>query len=333
MLVSWALPKGLPVDPGSNHLAVHTEDHPLDYGNFAGDIPKGEYGGGHVDIWDHGTYELEKWSDREVMVVLHGEQAEGRYVLFPTRRQELDDPPHGSCARGLRTDARLVKPMLALAGELPNSDKGWAYEFKWDGVRAIVYVEGGRVRASPATTRTSSSPFPSFARSVSSSAHVRRPRRRDRRLRRRGPPELRPPPTAPPSRLVVPGRAPRPGTCRRASSPSISSTSTAIRVSSLPYDDRRKLLETLKLSGDTSPPRRRFATAKATDVLAISKERGLEGVVDQAPRLALLSRSAKWRLDQGQELPHPRGGDRRLDRGQGRARRQLGGAPSRHPER
>src|SRR3984957_5757754 len=56
VLVSWALPKGLPVDPGTNHLAVHTEDHPLEYGSFAGDIPPGEYGGGSVSIWDSGHY-------------------------------------------------------------------------------------------------------------------------------------------------------------------------------------------------------------------------------------------------------------------------------------
>src|ERR1700722_376579 len=55
VLVSWAVPKGLPESPSTNHLAVHTEDHPLDYADFAGDIPKGEYGGGQVTIWDHGT--------------------------------------------------------------------------------------------------------------------------------------------------------------------------------------------------------------------------------------------------------------------------------------
>src|SRR5580700_4084525 len=74
VFVSWALPKGLPESPKSNHLAVHTEDHPIEYGEFQGDIPKGEYGGGHVSIWDHGTYDLEKWRENEVMIVLHGEK-------------------------------------------------------------------------------------------------------------------------------------------------------------------------------------------------------------------------------------------------------------------
>src|SRR4051794_6823802 len=60
VLVSWALPKGLPLDPRTNHLAVHTEDHPLEYAAFEGEIPKGEYGGGHMEIWDRGTYECEK---------------------------------------------------------------------------------------------------------------------------------------------------------------------------------------------------------------------------------------------------------------------------------
>src|ERR1700693_1538988 len=72
VLVSWALPKGVPDDPAVNHLAVHTEDHPLDYAAFHGEIPRGEYGGGQVTIWDHGTYEVVKWAEREVKVVLHG---------------------------------------------------------------------------------------------------------------------------------------------------------------------------------------------------------------------------------------------------------------------
>src|SRR6202165_6374658 len=81
VLVSWAVPKGVPMDPKTNHLAVHVEDHPLDYIDFAGDITAGSCGAGHVSIWDHGTYETEKWSDREGMVILHGMRLNGRYLL------------------------------------------------------------------------------------------------------------------------------------------------------------------------------------------------------------------------------------------------------------
>jgi bifunctional non-homologous end joining protein LigD len=74
VLVSWAVPKGVPTEPGKNHLAVHTEDHPLEYGQFEGEIPKGEYGAGKVTIWDRGSYDLEKWRDDEVIFTIHGEK-------------------------------------------------------------------------------------------------------------------------------------------------------------------------------------------------------------------------------------------------------------------
>jgi bifunctional non-homologous end joining protein LigD len=93
VLVSWALPKGVPTDYRKNHLAVQTEDHPLEYGSFEGDIPKGEYGGGHVDIWDSGTYELEKWRDGdEVIAVLHGKKRGAhRYALIHTGGEGKDE--------------------------------------------------------------------------------------------------------------------------------------------------------------------------------------------------------------------------------------------------
>ncbi|WP_104116596.1 ATP-dependent DNA ligase [Arthrobacter sp. B1805] len=94
VLVSWAIPKGPPLTPSKNHLAVQTEDHPLDYGSFEGTIPKGEYGGGDVSIWDAGTYEVEKWRDgKEVICTLHGKPDGGlarggtairRYALINT---------------------------------------------------------------------------------------------------------------------------------------------------------------------------------------------------------------------------------------------------------
>lgn len=74
VLVSWAVPKGVPTEVGKNHLAVHTEDHPLEYGQFEGEIPKGEYGAGKVTIWDRGSYDLEKWQGDEVIFTIHGEK-------------------------------------------------------------------------------------------------------------------------------------------------------------------------------------------------------------------------------------------------------------------
>lgn len=84
VLVSWAVPKGLPTDPKQNRMAVPTEDHPLAYGSFEGTIPRGQYGAGTVRIWDDGSYELEKWRDDEVIVTLHG-RPDGGLAGRPTR--------------------------------------------------------------------------------------------------------------------------------------------------------------------------------------------------------------------------------------------------------
>jgi bifunctional non-homologous end joining protein LigD len=148
VLVSWAVPKGVPEDPKKNHLAVHVEDHPLDYINFAGDIPQGNYGAGSVSIWDAGTYETEKWSDREVMVVLHGKRVQGRYVLFRTDGQNWMihrmDPPQDPDRQSMPD---RIEPMMAkLAAKMPTPDDAWGFEFKWDGIRAVAYVDGGIVK-------------------------------------------------------------------------------------------------------------------------------------------------------------------------------------------
>jgi len=152
VLVSWALPKGVPDDPAINHLAVHTEDHPLEYGHFEGSIPKGEYGAGRVEIWDHGSYESEKWTEREIKVTLHGQRLHGGYVLFQTRgsdwmihREKLPLTP--------------VKPMLATPGK-PGDIDAWALELKWDGVRAMAYIEGGRTTLISRTGKDITATYP-----------------------------------------------------------------------------------------------------------------------------------------------------------------------------
>lgn len=146
VLVSWAVPKGLPETPDTNHLAVQTEDHPLDYGGFEGEIPAGEYGAGRVLIFDHGTYETEKWGDREIKVVLHGDRVRGRYVLFRTRDTNWMvhrmDPPADPDWTPV---PEAVRPMLATTGDLPRG-RGWAFEFAWNGRRAMVRVTGGQAQ-------------------------------------------------------------------------------------------------------------------------------------------------------------------------------------------
>jgi bifunctional non-homologous end joining protein LigD len=149
VLVSWAVPKGPPVDPKTNHLAVHTEDHPLDYFDFEGEIPKGQYGGGQVMLWDQGTYELEEWTDTKVKVVLHGRRVDGEYVLFQTKGKNwmvhrVTPPTYPDY---VEMPESLVPMLASTATALPDDPDKWAYEFKWDGVRALVYVDGGRARA------------------------------------------------------------------------------------------------------------------------------------------------------------------------------------------
>jgi bifunctional non-homologous end joining protein LigD len=219
VLVSWALPKGVPTDPKQNHLAVQTEDHPLEYGAFEGTIPKGEYGAGDVEIWDAGEYELEKWRDDEVIVTLHGDPGGGldavepagpkRFALIRTSgggsgrggsggsgvagsesshgakqnwlihlmkpagtdagsasrnsashssasHSSASSGSHGSgssssrwssskptAGSGTRSVPGAVAPMLASVGSAMDieDETEWAFEMKWDGIRAIATIE------------------------------------------------------------------------------------------------------------------------------------------------------------------------------------------------
>jgi bifunctional non-homologous end joining protein LigD len=154
-LASWALPKGLPEAPNDNRFAAATEDHPLEYLDFEGEIPKGHYGAGKMSIWDSGTYECLKWEPRKVEVALHGERVQARYALFPIHaapgRGEQGEQPKDWLIHRMDAAAdpqreempRHLAPMLAKAGELPRQERGWAYEIKWDGVRAIAYSTPG----------------------------------------------------------------------------------------------------------------------------------------------------------------------------------------------
>ncbi|HXD70724.1 MAG TPA: DNA polymerase ligase N-terminal domain-containing protein, partial [Gaiellales bacterium] len=145
-LASWAVPKGIPLRKGQRHLAVHVEDHPLDYANFEGEIPKGEYGGGTVEIWDRGHYEtVEEKRDGGLTVRLRGERLKGLWTLIPARMD--GDEKNWLIVRkdegDLAGDPAALRPMLAVAATDLPTNGDWVYEVKWDGYRVIAAVEGG----------------------------------------------------------------------------------------------------------------------------------------------------------------------------------------------
>lgn len=160
VLVSWALPKGVPTDPKVNHLAVPTEDHPMSYRHFEGTIPRGEYGAGTVQIWDSGHYELEKWRHDEVIVTLYGRPDGGlgeprRFVLFRTgerdgKAQWMIHLMAPAAAPAPHVPDAPLAPMLAELGDFARLDRlapeEWAFEMKWDGIRALTVVDGESVR-------------------------------------------------------------------------------------------------------------------------------------------------------------------------------------------
>ncbi len=168
VLASWAIPNGIPPDPHENRLAVHTEDHPLEYLEFHGEIPHGHYGAGTMKIWDAGTYELHKWEQRKVEVTFLGERLRGRYGLFPLGRgsQGADqddwmihrmDPPDDPERTPM---PERVLPMLARAGGLPRDEGNWSFEVKWDGIRAIGYLQPGRIRLESRNLRDITAGYP-----------------------------------------------------------------------------------------------------------------------------------------------------------------------------
>jgi bifunctional non-homologous end joining protein LigD len=201
VLVSWALPKGVPTSGKQNHLAVQTEDHPLAYGTFEGTIPAGEYGGGEVTIWDAGTYELEKWRDgKEVIATLTGTKPNGLgeprrlalihtggagraennwliHLMDPAQEAHPSQPADKAAKKTAGADTsekRSISPMLATLGTVgsvraDDSPAGWAFEMKWDGIRAIARVHQGSVRLTSRNGNDLTRSFPDIADAVAES--------------------------------------------------------------------------------------------------------------------------------------------------------------------
>jgi bifunctional non-homologous end joining protein LigD len=167
VLASWAVPKGIPLHRGERRLAVHVEDHPLEYGDFEGTIPAGEYGAGTVEIWDRGTYELlEEKRNGGLTVRLSGDRLEGVWTLVPAA---LDgDPKNWLLLRkdGSAATAARYAPMLATSSDSLPHGVGWVYEPKWDGFRAIATLDGGDAKLTSRNGNDLTGRFPTVARAV-----------------------------------------------------------------------------------------------------------------------------------------------------------------------
>ncbi len=181
VLKSWAIPKEPSKDPEVKRLAIETEDHPYDYAYFSGDIPEGEYGAGHVDLWDKGTFDMygfESGIDNEVIfekayekghihAIFHGKKLKGEYSLLRFRTEKNntwlffkneDDKPSKfkktesieatlSKLGARKTELNLpIKPMLATLVKKPFTSEDWIFEVKHDGYRIICEIEGPKVK-------------------------------------------------------------------------------------------------------------------------------------------------------------------------------------------
>ena len=182
VLKSWALPNGPTLDPSIKRLAVHVEDHPLDYGSFEGTIPSGNYGAGNVTLWDRGTYEwlgpktvAQMWESGDLKLRFHGHKIVGEFALVRTNRGKGKDwllikkkdfavregwDPESDTRSVLQGPAELssiegavkaempasLDPMLATLSTSVPSGTDWLYEVKWDGYRALCYIDSGKVR-------------------------------------------------------------------------------------------------------------------------------------------------------------------------------------------
>ena len=289
VLASWAIPNGIPADPKDNRLAVRTEDHPLEYLEFHGEIPKGQYGAGTMEIWDQGTFDVHKWEERKVEVTFHGERLNGRYGLFPIGKAgdsandwmiHRMDPPADPDREPM--PERIVPMMARPSTELPPNPGRWSFEIKWDGVRAIAYVQPGRLRLESRNLNEVTDSYPEVRGLVgalgmheavldgeivafdeSDPAH---PRPSFERLQRRM-------------------HVTSPSAVRRlaSSTPVIYAIFDLLYLDGrslmeLPYSERRALLESLELAG----PAWRVPTihpGEGRSLLAATAKQGLEGIV------------------------------------------------------
>jgi bifunctional non-homologous end joining protein LigD len=170
-LASWAVPKGIPLEPGAQRLAVHVEDHPLEYATFEGEIPAGEYGAGTVEIWDRGTYELlEEKRNGGLTFRLAGDRLRGTWALVPAKlsgdeKNWLLVRKREEGALPAREERRYL-PMLATASKVLPSGDEWRFEVKFDGYRTIASVREGEAALWSRRGNDLNERFPTVVRAV-----------------------------------------------------------------------------------------------------------------------------------------------------------------------
>jgi bifunctional non-homologous end joining protein LigD len=144
VLKLWAVPKGLPPRPGIMRLAVNVEDHPLEYVNFEGAIPKGEYGGGMMWKFAQGRYQITKQKKDGFYFRLQSRELNAEYRTHRTRENqwllERVDHPQTDWLRD------PIEPMLARPADKPPASEDYLYEVKWDGIRAMISLDEGEIR-------------------------------------------------------------------------------------------------------------------------------------------------------------------------------------------
>jgi bifunctional non-homologous end joining protein LigD len=195
VLLSWAVPKGLSSNPKDKRLAIQVEDHPLEYQYFEGTIPKGNYGAGNVEIWDHGTYSMpNKTTSQEIekslseglskghfAIILYGEKAKGEYIFQKLTNSSKENewlvikkddvyasseanssknPDRETIKKKLAKMPDFISPMLATLIDKPFDDTDWLFEIKWDGFRGLAFINNGKVQLKSRTKHLLNAQFP-----------------------------------------------------------------------------------------------------------------------------------------------------------------------------
>lgn len=170
VLLSWAVPKGPSLNPNDKRLAVHVEDHPLEYRHFEGVIPKGNYGAGTVEIWDKGYYIPESDFSKglkkgHLSFTLYGEKLEGIYDLI---RIHSDPKNWLLIKRKTYKMPDKISPMLATLIKEPFNDPDWLFEIKWDGFRALAYIDKNKVQLKSRNNQSFNEKFNEIAEELQS---------------------------------------------------------------------------------------------------------------------------------------------------------------------